>query len=214
MSLLTTLGKFGGSLIPGIGPLVSAGFGALDLLHGPSTAQSGTQDTLTENAKTAQGLSSSLTKNGIDTTGTAGNYFSSILGNREQALASADPEITTIMDQFDKAHKAAAEFAPRGGGRATLNAQQPYAQAGIIGKILAGKRDNAASSLSTLGLNETGMGINSLNAGTTAAAHLGENELGYQKMKGAEFGGIGKGIGDFLGTMLTKPKGGSGDGGD
>lgn len=211
-----------------IGPAIGAGFGIADLIKGPSKAQKATQGGLETNIDTARQTNADLTKSstglissGQDKVGTAGNYFTGVLGNRAQALSAADPEISTIMDQFDAAHKAAAELSPRGGGRATLNAQKPYQMSGQIGKLLQASRGNAASILSNLGINEEGLGIqeggqaiSALNAGTSAANALGENEAGYQKQKGSEFGAIGSGIGGLLGKLLADKKSGSTDGGD
>ncbi len=136
-----------------IGPAIGAGFGIADLIKGPSAAQKATQSGLTSNIDTAKKTNADLTKSstgliksGGDKAQTSGNYFTSLLGNRSQAMQAIDPEVTTVMDQFDAAHKAAAEFTPRGGGRATLNSEQPYKMSGTIGKLLAARRSSPSPS--------------------------------------------------------------------
>ena len=200
-----------------VGPAIGAGFGIADLIKGPSAAQKATQTGLTNNINSSADAAKTFTGAGEGATGTAQNYFTSLLGNRSQALDAASPEVSTVMDQFDSAHKAAAEFNPRGGGRATLNAQKPYQMAGVVGKLLSASRNNAASTLGNLGINEEGLGVSATNAGTTAASDLGKNELDYQKQKASEYGSIGSGIGGILGKLIAnKGGGGSGavDGGD
>lgn len=226
-SAISGVGKLAAPFIPVIGPAIGAGLGLADAIKGPSKAQGATQTGLENNINTAETMNKDLTKSSADTfqagrdkANTSGSYFSSLLGSRSAALQATEPEVSTIMDQFDAAHKAAAEFSPRGGGRATLNAEQPYKAAGVIGKLLASSRNNAASVLANLGINEEGLGvqqsgqaISALNAGTSAANALGENEAAYQKMKSKEYGDIGSGLGNVLGKVIAnRKKGSSGSG--
>jgi hypothetical protein len=144
-----------------------------------------------------------LLREGASTSAPAKNFFSSILGNREQALSAMAPEVSTIVDQYDAAKKTAAEFSPRGGGRATLNNELPFREAGKIGSLVAGARGNAATQLNQTGLAERqlGAGLTSTGLqGIISGARLGQ---GQQEFGAQQWSKIGAGLGNSLSALIS-----------
>lgn len=161
--------------------------------------------------KAAQQQSSKVSESGGDllkeggATGAPGeNFFSALLGNREQALSAMAPEVSTIVDQYDAAKKTAAEFSPRGGGRATLNSELPFKESGKIAGLISGARGNAATQLMNAGMQKRQLGAGLTSAGlqgTLGGARLAQ---GQQQFGAEQWSKLGSGIGNSLSALLAK----------
>lgn len=78
-------------------------------------------------------------------------FYRMLLGDREAAMEAMGPEISTIVSQYDAARKAAAEFAPRGGGKTQVLAESPFREAGDIARLIQTARQGAVTGLERLG---------------------------------------------------------------
>ncbi len=121
-------------------------------------------------AKSTQEMGKLAMSTGEETISPAKNFFKTALsGNREALQDLLGPEISTVMGQYDAA-KTSSEFAPRGGGRLGVLAEQPFAKAGAYGKALVGARTGAADKLAGIGEKESLRGLDLLKSGNASEA--------------------------------------------
>ena len=97
------------------------------------------------------------------------NYYSSILSGNKGAIGSAlAPEIGQINQGFNTAAQTSSVLTPRGGPRADILSQQPFARQGAISTLFQQARPAAAQALGGLGTATTGAGSNILGQATNA----------------------------------------------
>ena len=196
-SLAGGVAGIAGSLIPGVGPIVGPLLGgAVASLTGGGTAQTGKQASTTLPAyQQDPGVSS------------AENYDQTILGGSRSATEGAlSPQVSTVLDQYDNAAKAAANLGPRGGGRTATLAEAPFKKAGAYGAALAGATSGAAKNLGELGLG-AGQQKNQY-AENQGNLNLGENKIAFEGQQAAnkQAAGVGGGIADILTSIINKKK--------
>jgi hypothetical protein len=229
MGFWSTLARIGSSLIPGVGPLVGsaigAGVGALTGGGGsaPQPYFMSKDDTKSLVDTTANQFNSQLGRSGPNpAVGQAEQYYSGLLnGDREKLGEILAPETSTILSQYDNAARAAAEFAPRGGGRTVAMAENPTNKATAYGKVLAGARAGAADKLGQLGTAERGQDISLTGLLGSKEASLDNTILGGGQRASLDqiernskmYNDLGSSIGSILTQILKgKKKGGGGAG--
>lgn len=108
------------------------------------------------------------------------DYFTKLLGGDQASVTSAvGPEIDQITSQFDQVRKMTSENAPRGGGRASGQSQDRFAQIQQITNLLNNARKGAATGL----VGATGQESNT--AANRASLGLSESSQGFQDLQSA-----------------------------
>ncbi len=161
---------------------------------------------------------------GLKRTGTAvatpaANYLQDVLSSNPAAILDATKqERGRVIDQYDTARRAIANFGPRGGGSTSVLAESRFQQAESLSDITSSARRDAVSAAGELGVRLTALG---LNADQLASADLNSvirailaregvgiagQELGLQK---------GEATGSLVGEILSGVfnRGSSGGGG-
>lgn len=206
MSFWSTIGSSLGSLIPGIGPFLGPAIGlGLGAAFGGG---SGAQNSGGQASSALTGNINDVLSNGSPTPQSqqASKYYSTILnGNRQATQALLNPQVSTVLGQYDSAAKAAAELGPRGGGRTEQMAEIPTKKVGVYENALDTAQPQAAKGLTDLSSQNNGL-ISSLLGARSSA-----NQLGFEQTQAInqQLGGLGSGIGSIL-VNLLKGKGGTG----
>lgn len=153
-------------------------------------------------AGTLQDASSSAASAGKD-------YKEAANGSMEDLQKMYNPQISTVMSQYDNAAKQAASFGPRGGGRTGVMAELPFKKAAAAGGIISQARAAAPAgevsaaqtqggigqALGALGTSETNAGL-----GTLAPAE-GAVQQGTS-MVANNFGALGNLVGSVGSKLL------------
>lgn len=145
----------------------------------------------------------------------AARYYKGLLGNRSEAMSTLAPEIGGIRQGFQAARNSSQALMPRGGGRATINQQLPFQQAGQIQSLLGRARPAGAQGLMNIGQATGNQGAIMSSFGADSARSL----LDYSRLRRQQEmeagSGIGRWIWDFLqqvnigGKKGAAPSGGS-----
>ncbi len=122
---------------------------------------------------------------------------------------ATQPERRRVIDQYDTARRAVAQFAPRGGGQTSTIAQSFTDEAGVLGDIFAKGRREGATALGQLSTRLASLGISAesvagQNLSTLVRAYLTQDE---QARRSA--GGFGEALGGLAGLLLFGPAGGA-----
>lgn len=215
------------SLIPGVGPFVSMGLGALGSIGGgggsskQTNALLGQQNQLINTGvnsaqKMGQGLidqGNPLISKGSGYSGQAGDYYSDVLkGGPSQAKALAGP-ISDLKIGSQALLNNTAKFSPRGNIAGQLGEQSSMLGSSIA-KLRYGAMNDAATSLSGVGSNLLGQGTNLVTHGADSFQNALQTLLGKygvdtqsaiaaDNRKAASMGGLGEGIGNILGVLLS-----------
>lgn len=105
------------------------------------------------------------------------SYFSKLLsGSQSDIQAAMAPQVNQLKQGYSQALQSSAELDPRGGGRAAIDANAPYQEAGQVGQMYQGARNNAASSIGPLaqGLTNAGIAQQAQGTGDLSAALAAE----------------------------------------
>ncbi len=120
---------------------------------------------------------------------------------------ATQPERRRVIDKYDTARRAVAQFAPRGGGQTSVIAQSFADEAGTLADITATGRREGATALAQLSARLAGLGISAegiagQNLGTLVQAYLARDQQAGQRS--ASFG---KALGSLAGLLLFGPAG-------
>ncbi len=112
------------------------------------------------------------------------------------------PERSRVIDQYDTARQAIAQFAPRGGGQTSAIARSFTEEAGALGDIFATGRREGATALSQLGVQLKGLGIQAeglagQNLSSLVSAYLAQDAEARQSSEG-----FGEALGSLAGLLL------------
>lgn len=133
----------------------------------------------------------------------ATDYYSRILsGNRAAIMEGLSPEIQAILGQYKGAARGAAQFAPRGGGRAQGLQQLQYQPLQAIQNLIAGVRPQAADAMQKIGGNQLALFQALLqNAMQGSLGMRGQDleETGQNKQLASS---LGKALGDLGGAAI------------
>jgi len=118
---------------------------------------------------------------GVETLGQPLSYYQGLLGNRQEALTAAAPEISSIQGQFNTAAKAVSEFSPRGGGRTAASAELPFAKQAAVQDVITKQRPEAAKGISEIGKLLADLGLSQEQmGGILAQLGISEEQLSLQ----------------------------------
>jgi hypothetical protein len=126
-------------------------------------------------------------------------YYNTLLnGSREATASLLQPEVSTVLGQYDTAMDTVREFAGRGGGRNRTLAEMPTMKVGAYGKALQGVRPQAAEGLAkaaeseaSLGLQEAGLGLGTMTQGIGGSADIAKaKQAGRQDLLRTKYGDV------------------------
>jgi hypothetical protein len=214
-----------GSIVPGVGTVIGGGIGAAGGFlkglfsggkkkkpkPGEAAAPNSPEAQLQTSADESKQLASSLTAQGQESIAPAQNYFKGLLSsNPQEMLAATAPERGRVIDQYDAARQATAEFGPRGGGSTSAQAAARTQQAAQLGDILSTGKREAASASASLGTTLTGLGmtakqLQSADLNSVLSAILTREGLDVTKRGQTmqAWSGVGQGVGSILGGYLA-----------
>lgn len=225
-----------GSVVPGLGTAVGGGLGAVigglfggkkhDDPHaaGVSGDEGGaknglaTYDQITKAiAKHQAGAterSNKLGAEGDDALAQVSQYFKQLAGGDASAVMDATKQQRgRIIDQYDTARNAIANFDGRGGGATSASALSRIAQANQISDVTSEAQSTAADRLAALGLNLESLSLSSdqlashdLDSLISAVLGSEQIEAGKSAQKSQTAAGLAQGLGTLLGLFLTREK--------
>lgn len=161
-----------------------------------------------------------LGEQGTTTTQPVLDYYGKLLSGDANALAEAtQPERGRVLDQYDTARRAMAQFAPRGGGTTSAVAQSYTQQAQQLADITSTARRSAAELFASLGPQLASLGLTAeqleaadlntiINAALNREYLQTSSDLQRRGQNLGLAGGIGEAAGSLLGLYLTR-KGGA-----
>lgn len=146
------------------------------------------------------------------------SYFRDLLSNNPATLMQATaPDRGRVIDQYDTARKAMAEFGPRGGGQTSAAGAARVAQGNALQEILSTARDKGAAGAAAVGgtllqggLQATSLASQDLSTvinSILSSAGLQVQQQGQQQQMDAAQG---EAMGTMLGLLLTRGKVGGG----
>jgi hypothetical protein len=151
---------------------------------------------LTATATQTAGQSNELLNPAID-------YLKAVLGGDRQAMLQATmPERRRVIDQYDAAKKAIAEFAPRGGGTAGALANLNASQAGDLAQVGSQARGNAVNQAGILGANLKGASIGAEGAASADISKILDTYLQQGQQQGQSAADIGMGLAGLIGSIF------------
>lgn len=226
-----TTGAAVGSFVPVIGTGVGAGIGGLigglfgggdkkDEASGGDGDVSGgvNYDSITRQISERAGKKSAradaLGAEADESMALVTDYFRKLAGGDAAAVAQAtQPQRARVIDQYDTARNAIANFGPRGGGSTSASAMSRISQANQISDITAGAQADGADKLANIGMAQEGLALSaeqlaSADMNTLISAVLNREGLDAQKSagKGQMAAGLAQGLGTLLGLFLTRSK--------
>lgn len=219
MGLLSTLGKFGGTIgkfAPYVGPAISAFQIGKSLTSRGKKKKKGAKPGSTDDllgmqhdvGQTSLDFAKGLFPGAQRDIGAASNYLQPLVSGSSQEISEAlIPEISAIQSGSDQAIEQMSRFGPRSGGQAfavTLARQQRNAQ---IAQLISRKRSEAASQIGKLGLGQASAATDA--ARTTVGATSSNLEI-LSRRRGQTLGMIGAGAeagGAILARILFGGKG-------
>ncbi len=224
------IGSFGGPIGMGIGAGAGAIYGGLRGLFGGGddedeaakvAAGDPNIDPLRESAAALRQKGAMLGGQGQQALAPTLAYYQALIGQDPGALMAATaPERGRVIDQYDSARRAAAEFGPRGGATNAAIANSHFQQAQQLGDITSMAKRDATSQLAALGATMTGLGLSadqlaSMDLNAVIQAVLGQEYLDVQRrgQTMAMWSGVGEAAGGLAGLYLTREGGAWGGGG-
>lgn len=136
-------------------------------------------------------------------------YKAAANGSMEDLQKMYNPQISTVLKQYDNAAKSAAEFGPRGGGRTGVMAELPFKKAAAAGGVISSARAAAPAGEVSAAATEGGIG-QALGALGTSQTNAGLGILGAAEqpvMQGtsqvaSNFGALGSLVGSVGSKLL------------
>jgi hypothetical protein len=193
----------------------SAGF-LTDTLTNQSKTLFGQGTDLLGKGSNIFGQGNKILNTGVDTLGAPLSYYQGLLGNRQEALTAAAPEISTIQGQYNTAAKAVSEFSPRGGGRVAQGSELPFTKQAAIQDVINKQRPAAAQGitqiatlLGQLGISQeqiasvfSQLGISSQSLSQEGSIARGNLLLGQSSNANSTSSDLGSGIGTILAGLM------------
>ncbi len=213
----------GTAILPGVGTAVGAGLGFL-FGGGDDDPEGFSKDNpehqfrnlLRLNAGNLRRDATGTKRTGQAVTTPAVNYLTDILSSNPAAVMDATrQERGRVIDQYDTARRAIANFGPRGGGTTSTLAESRFQQAESLADITSTARRDAVSQAGELGTRLTALGLTadqlaSADISAVISAILQREGVGVQgQYLGLEKGeATGQLIGEVLGGIFNRDSGG------
>lgn len=209
----------GTAILPGWGTAVGAGLGWLlgggdDKPEGydPDNPEHQFRNMLRTSAGNLRREATGTKRMGTAVTTPAVKYLTDILSSNPAAVMEATrQERGRVIDQYDTARRAIANFGPRGGGTTSTLAESRFDQAESLADITSSARRDAVSAAGDLGTRLTALGLTadqlaSADINTVIRSILAREGIGVQGQylgleKGAATGEL---IGEVLGRIFDK----------
>lgn len=206
-------------------PIANAGAAGIEAKQhsndGPKPAKGGKNpedplnSILKQYSEQSQQKGESLSGQGEAAVSPALKYYRDLLSpNASDLMAATAPERGRVIDQYDTARKAVAQFGPRGGGTTGALAESRFDQAESMGDITSQARRGAAGGSAELGLQLESLGLShealaSQDIGTIIQSILNRQYLDVTKRGQTmqAWSGVGQMAGQFLGMYLTREGG-------
>lgn len=129
--------------------------------------------------KTALGEGESVFGKGVDSFKQPQDFWSKLLGgNRESMAQQMNPEVSSIVSQYDAGRKAMSEFGARGGGKNSTLAELPTKQTGDITKMFQTMRPEAAKQLTGIAQVLASLGLSQEQIAASLFSLTNQNLLG------------------------------------
>jgi hypothetical protein len=210
-----------GSVIPGVGTLIGGGIGALGgwLFGGDDDKKKDDEHPEDPYTKLLREHSDKLSGTGGDLMGRGGealdpalSYLKKLLSNDPNAILDATRgERGRVIDQYDTARRAVAQFGPRGGGTNTALASSRFQQAQSLADITSDAKQDAVGKAAALGTSLTGLGLSAeqlASSDINAIINTVLTREGFDVTKrGQNMEALG-GLGEALGTIIAAKMGG------
>ena len=123
-------------------------------------------------------------------------------GNQQDVMQATMPDRRRVIDQYDTAKKAIAEFSPRGGGTAGALAQVNASEASDLATTTAGARQAGIKTAVDLGTALKQMGLSADSLDSQNMANLISAYSAKAQQDSARAGGLGSALGSILGALL------------
>lgn len=192
-ALLPTIAGAGASLLPSI--------------LGGTSPQTKAANAIATNVPSLIDKGNAATTTGLNTLGSAGNFYNTILGGNRDAITSLlNPQVGTVLSQYDNAAKTVARQAPRGGGATSTLAALPFQKATTLGSAYQTALPGAAQGAASVGSATAGIGTNL----TGQAASYAPTGYDYSKLTSDQYGQLGSGFGKILAQLFQKNPGAGG----
>lgn len=125
-------------------------------------------------------------------------------GDRNALLQATMPERRRVVDQYDTAKKAIAEFAPRGGGLAGSLAQVNAGQASDLAEIGANARTQGFEAAGNLAMQIRQLGVSAQQLSSMNLNSLIETVMKQSDQKHESLLGMGEALGTVIGMSLPR----------
>jgi len=213
-----------GSVVPGIGTAIGAISGGLWGLFGggkkkPKDEQKDEQNPETADVTALRQSSEETGQQGEQLAGQGQEAIAPVLkylkdvmgGDPSAALAATAPERGRVIDQYDTARRAAAQFGARGGATNAAIADSHFQEANQLSDITSTAKRDATAQLASLGTAVTGLGLSakqlaSADLQTVINAIFGREQLKLEKrgQNMQAWSGLGQAAGSIIGGVLGK----------
>ena len=130
------------------------------------------------------------------------NQLQKIMGGGQAGLEAVAPEVNTVASQYQGARKAAAELSPRGGGRTSTLANEPFAEMGDIQKMMFGEQGKARGQAGALAGQMANLGINEESLASTDWGNVANIAQNHATATSANMASTGQGVGSMLAMMM------------
>jgi hypothetical protein len=169
---------------------------------GPSNNQKQANNLLNSAAETGLNVGGNFLRSSQNAFQAPTSYYSSILSGNPAAVSGAlAPELSQLNAGYRNARTQLDQFAPMGGGRASMISQLPFEQQSAITNLIAQQRALAAQGLTGIGGTMGGIGANLVGIGTNAAGIMGSQAF-EQALRNQQVGqSVGQGIGSIIAGM-------------
>lgn len=138
------------------------------------------------------------------------DYKAAANGSMEDLQKMYNPQISTVMSQYDNAAKQASSMGPRGGGRTGMMAELPFKKAAAAGGIISQARAaapagevNAAQTQGGIGQAMGALGTSEVNGGLGTLAAAEGPVMQSEGQVAGNYGALGKLIGTIATGALT-----------
>ena len=189
-------------------PILGAlGFGAYELTQNNSAKTDRSYELNSMGSLQNQGRSLGTSGAGTLASGTQSmqslmNQLQKIMGGGQAGLEAVAPEVNTVASQYQGARKAAAELSPRGGGRTSTLANQPFAEMGDIQKMMFGEQSRARGQAGSLAGQMANLGLNEESLASTDFGNVANIAQNHATATSANEASMGQGIGSLLASMM------------